>query len=114
MKYKYKNRIDENEKEKIAKALYNFGYMPDSVKYYLIYKKIIEYCSCNEKYSEYKCYSSIEKCFENKLTYKTIMDLVKKVVGDSECPKDTLKHIEFIVKFEFYVYYLFFSEIVFD
>lgn len=130
-----KNKIVEklsgrNDTENVAKAVYNFGYIPESLKCYLIYKRIIDKsksikfeCTAtrsgqmgntvkdlNEELKReynYENYSDINKCYINKLNYDYISNLMNFIINNkSYCYIDVemLEYIKRIVIEEFSVY----------
>lgn len=119
------NMLKKNEDtEIVSKVLYNFGYLPDSIKYYLIAKNVVDECKdrinkiknkrpnseiykfvnhLSTKFEVYKEYFEIEKGYNTELTYDKIYDLMEFIVKQ-DCADIIVNGIAKIIKFEFYVY----------
>lgn len=83
LKRKYKN----NEKLEVAKALYNFGYLPDAAKYKIIYGNIINIINPNTVCD---------------WTYNNVMNIIKNNILANE--KSLLyKDVQKVVRLECYV-----------
>lgn len=112
------------------KICFNYGYIPESLKYYLIYKRIItkpihfdgittRNGNTNTKLNDdlkrifdYQNYSDINKCYSENLKYDNISALMRFIIEHRLSCDIDVKMLEYIKRIVIEEFYVFFSNIL--